>query len=123
MSLENDLRQRSNNQCELCKSESNLSVYELPPNPEGTEDGSILICDKCSRQLNKKEEPDSAHWSCLKESMWSEVPAVQIVTWRMLNRLRSESWAAEALDMMYLDEAVLNKAKATGDHENSGEVE
>lgn len=123
MSVENALRQRATNRCELCKSENDLLVYELPPNPEGREEDSILLCEKCSRQLNKKEELDNAHWNCLNESMWSEVPAVQVASWRMLNRLRNESWAAEALEMMYLEEPVLSWAKATGDHENSGDVQ
>ena len=55
--------------------------------------------------------------------MWSEVPAVQVLAWRMLNRLRNESWAAENLDILYLSDELLDWAKATGDHENDGEVE
>ena len=55
--------------------------------------------------------------------MWSEVPAVQVVSWRLLNRLRNESWAAEAIDMMYFDEETMAWAKASGDHENSSEVD
>ena len=123
MSLETELRTRSNNQCELCKAENNLQLYDVPPNPEQRVEDTLLVCEKCNLQLSKKEELDSKHWSCLNESMWSEVPAVQVVTWRMLNRLRNESWAADAIDMMFLDEPNLAWAKATGDHENSGEVE
>ena len=95
---------RANNQCELCKSENKLSVYEVPPNGEQREEDSILVCEKCHLQLTKKEELDNAHWTCLNESMWSEVPDVQVVSWRMLNRLRNESWAADAIDLMFLDE-------------------
>lgn len=123
MSVETTLKARSNNQCELCKAENNLKVYDVPPHPEQREEDSLLICEKCSLQLNKKEELDSKHWACLNESMWSEVPAVQVVSWRMLNRLRNESWAADAIDMMFLDEPTMAWAKATGDHENTGEVE
>jgi protein PhnA len=54
--------------------------------------------------------------------MWSEVPGVQVVAWRMLNRLRNESWAADNLDMLYLDEEKLAWAKATGDHESDSSV-
>lgn len=123
MSLESDLRVRANNQCELCKSEKNLTVYEVPPHSGQTLDDSILVCEKCKLQLDKKEELDAAHWACLNESMWSEVPSVQVVTWRMLNRLRNESWAAEAIDMMFFDDATLTWAKATGDHENDSAVQ
>ncbi len=123
MSVENALRARSNNQCELCKSEINLTVYDVPPHPEQREEDSILVCEKCNLQLTKKEELDNKHWACLNESMWSEVPAVQVVSWRMLNRLRNESWAADAIEMMFFDESTLAWAKETGDHENTGEVE
>src|ERR1039457_2063425 len=100
MSVENALRERSNNHCELCRSENKLTVYEVPPHPEQTEDDSLLVCEKCNLQLTKKEELDSKHWSCLTDAMWSEVPAVQVVCWRMLNRLRNESWAADAIDLL-----------------------
>ena len=123
MSLETALMARGNNQCELCKSENKLTVYEVPPHSEQREEDCILVCEKCDLQLTKKEELDNKHWSCLNESMWSEVPAVQVVSWRMLNRLRNESWAADATDLMFLDEPTLAWAKATGDHENSSEVE
>jgi protein PhnA len=123
MSLEAALRARGNNCCELCKSENNLSVYELPPNPEQREEDSLLVCEKCKLQLTKKEEPDPAHWAFLTETMWSEVKPVQVVTWRMLNRFRNESWAADAIDQMYLDDETLAWAKKTGDHENSNTVE
>ena len=41
----------------------------------------------------------------------------------MLNRLRNESWAAENIDMLYLDDEKLTWAKASGDHENDASVD
>lgn len=123
MSVESELIARSNNQCELCASTENLSVYDVPPNAQQRIEDSILVCEKCLAQLDKKEALDSKHWNCLNESMWSEVPAVQVVAWRLLSRLRAESWAVDALDLLYFDEETLAWAKSTGDHENSSEVE
>lgn len=117
------LRQRSENKCELCSAAGNLNVYEVPPTAANIADNEIYICNKCLAQIEKKEEPDSDHWQCLTTSMWSEVAAVQVVAWRMLNRLRNESWAADNLDMMYLDDEQLAWAKATGDHESDGSVD
>ncbi|MDE1192114.1 MAG: PhnA domain-containing protein [Arachidicoccus sp.] len=117
------LQQRSNNVCELCAATSTLNVYEAPPVANNISDREIYICNKCLAQLEKKEELDSNHWQCLTTSMWSEVPSVQVVSWRMLNRLRNESWAAENIDMMYLDDETLEWAKATGDHENDASVD
>lgn len=123
MSIEATLKARSNNQCELCTSDQNLTVFEVPPTASNVTDREIYICNKCKSQIEKKEELDSNHWRKLTETMWSEYPAVQVAAWRMLNRLRGESWASEALDMMYMDEDQLAWAKATGDHESDGSVD
>ena len=116
MKLEALLRERSGNVCELSGEGDNLVIYEVPPVSKGA-DSAILISEKCANQIDKKEELDSTFWErFLPTSMWSEVPAVQVVAWRILNRFRNESWAADALDMMYLDDDNLEWAKATGDH-------
>ena len=124
MKLEDVNNERSENKCDLCKSTAPVVIYEVVPQIGSYDDSIIRICGKCKAQIEKKEEPDSSHWSkCLPESMWSEVPGVQVVSWRMLNRYRNESWAADNLDMMYLDDEKLAVAKATGDHDNDGTVE
>ena len=123
MKLEEQLQQRSDNKCELCQSGDSLNIYEVAPQTGLNAENAILICAKCQAQIDKKEELDSKHWACLSGSMWSEVPAVQVVSWRMLNRLRNESWAIDNLDMMYLDDATLSWAKSTGDHENDAAID
>lgn len=123
MKLEDQLLQRSGKQCELCQSGDNIKMYEVPPQDQSNEENTIMICNKCQAQIDKKEELDSKHWNCLTTSMWSEVPGVQVVSWRMLNRLSAESWAMDNLDMMYLDDEKLAWAKATGDHENDSSVD
>jgi protein PhnA len=47
--------------------------------------------------------------------MWSQLPAVQVIAWRMLTRLRGEGWPADLLDMLYLPDETLEWAKATGE--------
>lgn len=121
--MEAELLKRSGNKCELCESETGLRLYEVGPQDRYNEDNTIVVCGKCEAQLLKKEELDSSHWKGLTTSMWSEVPGVQVVTWRMLSRLRNESWATESLDLMYMDDDRLAWAKATGDHDNDSTVE
>jgi protein PhnA len=123
MKLEDKLAERSSGKCELCESATALSLYEVPHAPHRDEDGCIMVCNKCMLQIEKKEELDSTHWQCLSTAMWSEVPGVQVVSWRMLNRLINESWASDNLDMMFLDDDRLAWAKASGDHENDGSVD
>ncbi|MGG9972445.1 PhnA domain-containing protein [Ferruginibacter sp. SUN002] len=123
MKLEEILQGRSENKCELCKAVGELSIYEVPPSSGKNEENCILVCETCKAQIEKRAELQSSHWNCLSESMWSEVPGVQVVAWRMLNRLRNESWAAENLDMMYLDDERLAWARAAGDHEGDASVD
>jgi len=123
MKPEEIILRRSAGKCELCSSTASLKLYEVPPQSGRDADNCIMICDKCLAQIEKKEEADSNHWRFLTETMWSELPAVQVVSWRMLNRFRNESWAMDNLDMMYLDDERLAWAKASGDHENDTAVE
>lgn len=117
MKLEEQLRQRSGNVCELSGASDNLTIYQVPFAKGSEVESSILISEKCLAQIEKREELNSSFWeSFLPTSMWSEVPAVQVVAWRILSRLRNESWAADALDMLYLDDDTLEWAKATNDH-------
>lgn len=123
MKLEEILLQRSEGKCELCKSSDNIQLYEVLPQQGKNQDDCILICNDCRMQIDKKAELNSSHWSGLSETMWSEVPGIQVVSWRMLNRLRQESWAMDNLDMLYLDDERLAWAKASGDHENDASVD
>ncbi|AFL80295.1 putative Zn-ribbon-containing protein involved in phosphonate metabolism [Aequorivita sublithincola DSM 14238] len=112
MSLEKELQQRSDNKCELCGNEENLTVFEVPNSPTDVADTSILICTTCNDQIEDPEKVESNHWRCLNDSMWSTVPAVQVVAWRMLNRLKAEGWPQDLLDMMYLEDETKEWAKA-----------
>ncbi|CAM4176723.1 PhnA domain-containing protein [Gillisia limnaea] len=111
MSLEQELFQRSNSQCELCTSNDDLNIYEVPDSPKGAQK-SILICATCREQIENPDKTDPNHWRCLNDSMWSPVPGVQVVAWRMLTRLKREGWPQDLLDMMYMEEDVKEWAKA-----------
>jgi len=115
MSLERTLKQRSDSKCELCSSPENLSVFEVPSSPKKGEEASILVCSICEEQIGQPETMDPNHWRCLNDSMWSTVPAVQVMAWRLLHRLKGEGWPQDLLDMMYLDEDRQAWAEAAGD--------
>ena len=112
------LQDRSNHQCELCTSKENLSQYTIPPSLNENVANDVLVCKSCLDQIEGKTEMDVNHWRCLNDSMWSEHVAVQIMAWRMLQRLRNEGWPKDLLDMMYLDDEALALARATGEHED-----
>lgn len=110
--MEEQLLERSENKCELCQSADPLKLYKVLPQTSSTEDNTVVICDKCRGQIEKTAELDPKHLNCLRTSIWSAVPGVQVLTWRLLNRLGNESWAADSMDMMYMDDETLAWAKA-----------
>ncbi|MCK8520393.1 PhnA domain-containing protein [Aquimarina sp. D1M17] len=118
MNLEKELHKRSQSKCELSSTTENLHIYTVPKSPGTGLDANILISATCLEQIENPEKVDPNHWRCLNDSMWSEVPAVQVVAWRMLNRLKNEGWPQDLLDMLYLDEDTLAWAKATGEDQD-----
>ncbi len=112
MNTEKTLHERSASQCELCKATENLAVYEIPPSSNGSADDCLLLCGTCREQIENPDKIDVNHWRCLNDSMWSQLPAVQVMAWRMLKRLSSEGWPQDLLDMLYLDEQTLAWAES-----------
>lgn len=117
MSIENELQARSEAKCELCGAEENTGVYEVPPTSDSSADQCVLLCGTCRDQIENPDNVDANHWRCLNDSMWSQVPPVQVMAWRMLTRLRAEGWPQDLLDMLYMDDELLAWAKATGEGE------
>jgi len=86
MTIETTLISRSGGKCELCAAQDNLTVYEVPPDSDGSADKSLLICATCHAQLENPDSMDANHWRCLNDSMWSQEPPVQVMAWRLLTR-------------------------------------
>ncbi len=122
MSIEQTLQNRSESKCELCSATDDLHVFEIPPESDGSAEQCILICNTCKEQIENPENTDPNHWRCLNDSMWSQVPAVQVMAWRMLTRLSAEGWPQDLLDMLYLDEETMAWAQA-GDESGDDEVQ
>lgn len=119
MTTEQTLQDRAASKCELCAATDALRSYPIPPDSDGSADQCLLICATCNQQLDQPDNLDPQHWRCLNDSMWSQVPAVQVMAWRILKRLNDEAWAQNALDMLYLDDATLSWAQAGADEDNT----
>ena len=122
MHHEKELLARSEGKCELCGALDGLAGYEVPPGSDGSAEHCVFACAVCREQMENPEKVDPNHWRCLNDSMWSPVPAVQVMAWRMLTRLRGEGWPQDLLDMLYLDETTLAWAQSTGEGENVGDA-
>src|SRR5690554_5122921 len=108
--MKESLLKRSQNKCELSGKTGDLSMYVVLPKDRS--DNEIVVLTNLLDQLEGKTELNPDGWQFLSNSMWSEIPAVQVISWRLLQRFKTEAWAAEALEILYLDEETLAWAKA-----------
>lgn len=102
--MEKQVQARAGDACELCGSQDGLTFFAVPESPTVGVDATIQVCGQCHGQLTDEAELDLNHWRCLNDSMWSPVPAVQVMAYRQLKKISSETWAQDLLDMLYLDE-------------------
>jgi protein PhnA len=116
MSVESELLDRSGGVCELCGSDVELSAFEVAPS-DGSSAESVMVCSTCKSQLDDPDTIDANHWRCLNDSMWSSVPAVQVVAYRMLKKLAHEGWPQDLLEMLYLEDEVQTWADAQSEDE------
>ena len=103
-----DVLERAGGACELCGATEALEVWPVAPRED-----AIAACAMCRGQLDGAPL-DAKHWFCLQGAAWSDVIAVQVVSYRLLGRL-AEPWARELRDQMYLDDDTLGWAKDVPD--------
>jgi protein PhnA len=111
-----DLARRAKSRCELTGVAGvPLRAYEVPPVPADPDmERTLLISGECHEMLEHPERLAGRHWQCLAEAVWSDMPAVQVVAWRMLNELaKREDWAREVMEELILDSDVEEWARNT----------
>lgn len=104
-----DLARRAKSRCEITGASGvPLWPYEVPPvGAEPDIDRTILVSPSCREMLEHPERLHGREWQCLTETVWSDMPAVQVTAWRMLRELaKREDWAREALDEVFLDPGI-----------------
>ena len=103
----NGLIERAGGHCELCNSEEeSLKEYIVPPKEENDIQFMVALCDTCLQDINSSAIEKTDRWrGCLNQSIWSEVPAIQVVSYRVLKKIK-ESWASDLLNMIYLDDTI-----------------
>lgn len=121
MAITSTLQERSNHSCELCSTgDTELFAYAVPPRKADSDEHVVVLCEKCRDAVLAGDFSDSDHWRSLEGSIWSPEPAVQAISHKILAKLApAESWAADALESVSLDETVLEwagaEAAAAGD--------
>jgi len=110
--LSTELTNRSGGKCEMCGAGGDLFPYVIAPKTGNSVDEQVALCKKCHAQVEGSSEPDSAHWRILGETIWSEVQAIQVLSYRMLRKFENEAWAQDVLGMVFLDDETQEWADA-----------
>jgi len=91
--------------CELCGSDDEVALFSLPIS-DGSEEQSVYLCKNCASQIESGELEES-HFNCLNDAMWSETPAVKILSFILWSRLGRQ----DMCEMIYLEEDELKLAE------------
>ena len=118
MAINTLLKKRSNQLCELCaKEDKNLNAYTIPPKTDVSIENQVVLCGDCLKQIQNKDYSNANYWRFLEGSIWSEVPAAQVLSYKILNKLAPDEWARDAMEGAYLDESLIEWARAEDDLE------
>lgn len=123
MGFEKELIKRSGEKCEMCGSQEECVEFLIPSSPGSKLEHHVWLCELCKNQYSHPEQASETHWRILNETIWSEQANIQVLSWRMLHKLKQYDWAQDLLDIAYLNEEALTWAQASGDHINHDDIE
>ncbi len=106
------LKVRANHSCELCGLKGELYAYTVSPKEDDSIDHQVALCSICQNGIQSNNFSNTNHWRALMGSIWSELTSVQALSYRILHDLKSQDWAAETLESVFLDESIITWALA-----------
>ncbi len=108
MSLNQELKNRNQGVCELCNTNEASQGYVVTPKSGEKNEDMVAICTECEEKLGKDNE--GFYWRCVEGSIWSPEPAVQALSYRILNKYKDEEWAGSLLSGVDIDETIVQWA-------------
>ena len=96
--LGKDLARRAGRACELCSSREGCRTYDLEPEKKPELSTLILLCASCTDRVERPGQTPPDHLRFVANHCWSDVAPVQTMVQRLLEPIRSEDWAGEALE-------------------------
>ena len=108
MSISKELKERNQDQCELCNVEIASHAYKVSPKSDESIANQVALCTTCLEALDNKES--AFHWRCIEGSIWNPEPSVQALSYRILQQHKGEGWASDLINSVDLDENVIQWA-------------
>lgn len=108
MSISNELKQRSQDLCELCSTGAAAHAYTVSPKSDESIENQVALCETC---LNALDSDDAGfHWRCLEGSIWNPEPGVQALSYRLLHKHKEEDWAGNVISSVDVDDNIIQWA-------------
>jgi protein PhnA len=108
MSISQALKNRNQELCELCNTETASVEYTVSPKSDESIANQVALCAACFAALDNKEA--GFHWRCTEGSIWSTEPSVQALSYRIAYGLKEEEWANNLINSVDLDENTIQWA-------------
>lgn len=102
------LKKRSQDVCELCNTETALHEYTVSPKSDESINNQVVLCANCLSKLD--DQHAGFYWRCVEGSIWSAEPSVQALSYRIAYHFKNEEWASNLLSSIDLDENVIQWA-------------
>ena len=113
MALNEKLKDRSNNTCELCNESVAVHEYTVTPKKDDDVANQVALCDACLNAITNNDQ--GYNWRFLEGSIWSTEPSVQALSYRILQQLKEQSWASDVINSVDLDENTVQWAMSAFD--------
>lgn len=119
MNIPTSLLARANNMCELCGAQSELIAYLVQTKTDEIDQNCVVICESCASVIEENEVSQPNNLRFLTESIWSEVTAVKVLSYKLLQKISTTPWASETLESAYLSENELLWANSVQEEINN----
>ena len=108
MSINQELKKRNQDLCELCNTEIAAIEYTVSPKNNESIENQVAVCETCRKAM--EDNNSGFHWRCIEGSIWSPFASVQALSFRILNQYKEEAWASDLISSVDLDEKTIQWA-------------
>lgn len=108
MSINQELKKRNQDLCELCNTEIATIEYTVSPKNNESIENQVAVCNTCLKAI--EDNNSGFHWRCIEGSIWSPYASVQALSFRILNQYKEEAWANDLINSVDLEEKTIQWA-------------
>jgi protein PhnA len=111
MAISAKLKERCVNVCELCASLPAMHEYTVTPKSDDSVENQVALCDTCLNAIGAKDKGN--YWRILEGAIWHIEPAIQALSYRLLQTYKEQDWANDIINSVDLHENTVQWAMSS----------